>query len=411
MKILGIICEYNPLHNGHLYQMTQAREKSGADAVVCVMSGNYVQRGELAITDKWTRTGMALAAGADLVIELPTLFAMSGAQSFARAGVRLLLEAGVDTISFGCESENLELLGKIAGILREEPEGYQRVLREKLDAGESFAVARSAALQQCCAEQAEEVACILDQPGAILGIEYLAALAELGADKEVILIPRQGNGHRETQGQGQYVSASTIRTALKSGQWLSEAMPEKVQSLWQEANSLGKTMPRQDVFTQQLYWRLAEFEVWQLQQTPEIGEGLENRILQCASQVKNWDDLVQEIVCKRYPAARIRRGLMNFCLGINQEVRYRAGWEEGPSYTRILGIGPAGGAVLRRMKSEGTLPILTNPGAQLGELSPVGRQLFAEEVKFTDYYMLALPGQRWYNRGLEYRMEIVKKQK
>ena len=167
MRVLGIICEYNPFHNGHAYQMRKAREESGADALICVMSGHYTQRGEPAIVDKWTRTRMAIMGGADLVIEMPTFYAMSGAESFAAAGIKLLLAAGADVLSFGCEAEETNVLYDLAALLDQEPAAFRQELRRFLRAGESYSVSRMKAASQYIA-QAEE---ILKQPGSILGIE------------------------------------------------------------------------------------------------------------------------------------------------------------------------------------------------------------------------------------------------
>lgn len=406
MKVVGIVCEYNPFHNGHRYQMEEARRRSGADAVVCVMSGNYVQRGEGAITDKWTRSRMAIASGADLVIELPTLYAMSGAQSFAQGGVKLLLNAGIDAMSFGCETEDLELLWKIARVLKDEPYVYRDLLRQKLDTGESFAASRASAMASYLAVEEE----LLEQPGIILGTEYLAALLRCGAAGiEVLPISRLGGGHNDTVIRGHFSSASSIREALRQGEFPQAAMPEESAAIWQKAAEKGRILPDLSVFTQRLYWRLAESDATALSRIPEMGEGLENRILRKAWPVRPWDELVRSIVCKRYPAARIRRGLMNLCLGITQNVRDECGWEDGPAYIRVLGIGSKGEEILRRIKAEGNLPVLSRPASQLDILSPAARRMFMEEVKYTDYYMLSLSARTSCGKEIEYRQEIVKK--
>lgn len=407
MKILGIICEYNPFHNGHAYQIQKAREETGSDALVCVMSGNYVQRGEAAITDKWTRTRMALCGGADLVVELPTLFAMSGAESFARSGIQLLAQAGVQTVSFGCETENLPLMRRIAGVLSEEPEEYQELLRKYLDGGESFARSRACALSLCLGADGEEAGRILEQPGAILGIEYLKAMKEF--PMQTCLIRRRGEEHRDEKTLGQTASASAIRAAIRRGDFPAEAVPPQTAAAWNLARQSGRTRPRQDFFEECLYTRLVRMEPWRIAETPELAEGLENRILEQTSIYRTWEEVVSRIVSRRYPASRIRRILMNLCLGISLETRYRTGWEEGPAYLRILGIGPRGEALLSRIKKESALPVLTNPAGQLKNLTGTARNQFLEEVKYTDLYMLSLPQKSARIRGLEYREPIMKK--
>ena len=407
MKILGIICEYNPFHNGHAYQIQMAREQTGADALICVMSGNYVQRGEAAITDKWTRTRMALCNGADLVVELPTLFAMSGAESFARSGIQLLAQAGAQTVSFGCETENLPLMKQMAAVLSEEPEAYQELLRQYLDRGESFARARACAMTQYLNDDGEEAGRILEQPGAILGIEYLKALQEF--PMQTCLIRRRGEAHRDEKTLGQTASASAIRAAIHRGDFPEEAVPPQAAAVWNLAEQSGRTRPRPDFFEESLYISLARMEPWQIAETPEIGEGLENRILEQTSVYRTWEEVVSSIVSRRYPASRIRRILMNLCLGISLETRYRTGWEEGPAYLRVLGIGPRGEALLSQIKKQSPLPVLTNPAGQLRNLTGTGRNQFLEEVKYTDLYMLSLPQKNARIRGLEYREPIVKK--
>ncbi len=401
VRVLGIISEYNPLHNGHVYQMNEARKQSGADALVCVMSGNYVQRGEAAVADKWLRTRMALACGADLVVEIPTLFAMSGAQSFAQAGVRLALASGIDILSFGCETADFPLLRLLADFLAKETKEYKRLLHAGLAQGKGFAVSRGEAVQQLLGNQAAEA---LVQPGVILGVEYLMALQKYGAEKtEVYPVQRIGSAHGAEDAQGEYISASAIRRRLRAGLSCEEAMPQSSGQLWQQ-----ERMPDPAVFTRQFYWKLAEKGERVLAETPEIGEGLENRIARCAKRYCSMEELVQEVSCKRYPAARIRRGLMNFCLGITEETRRRVGWENGPSYLRILGIGPQGEALLKRIREKAELPILTQPAGELADLTRQAQELFREETRYTDYYTLALPGAMWQGRGREYHEKILK---
>ena len=398
MRVLGIISEYNPLHNGHVYQMNEARKQSGADALVCVMSGNYVQRGEAAVADKWLRARMALASGADLVAEIPTLFAMSGAQSFARAGVRLALASGIAILSFGCETADLPLLRLLADFLAKEPEEYKLLLRAGLAQGKGFAASREEAVKELLGDRAAEA------PGVILGVEYLMALQKYGAEKtEICPVQRIGTAHGAEDAEGEYISASAIRRRLRAGLPYEEAMPQSSVQLWRQGR-----MPYPSVFTQRFYWNLAEKGERVLAETPEIGEGLENRIVRCAKRYCSMEELVQEVSCKRYPAARIRRGLMNFCLGITEETRRRVGWENGPSYLRVLGIGPRGEELLKRIREKAELPILTQPAGELTSLSGQAQELFREETRYTDYYTLAMPGGMWHGSGREYREKILK---
>ena len=396
MRVLGIVCEYNPFHNGHAYQIRKAREESGADALVCVMSGHYTQRGEPAIVDKWTRARMAILNGADLVMEMPSLYAMSGAESFAAAGIKLLLAAGMDVLSFGCETEKTNVLY---------PAVFRQELQQFLRVGESYSVSRMKAAGRYIA-QAEE---ILKQPGSILGIEYLKALRREGRkDFPVVMVRRLGAAHKDEWSDGAGASASGIRGALRQGRILREAMPLQIAEIWEKIYESGAYCMGDTLLKEILYWRLTEWTPDQIRQAPEIGEGLEYRILKMTEGDRSWESLIESLVCKRYPASRIRRGLMNLCLGISQENRERARWEEGPGYLRILGIGPRGTELLRRIRRESSLPLVTQLHRQIKDLSESAAYTLEEEVRLTDIYTRFLVNPNFRERGWEYRKEIVK---
>ncbi len=405
MRVLGIVCEYNPFHNGHAYQIRKAREESGADALVCVMSGHYTQRGEPAIVDKWTRARMAILNGADLVMEMPSLYAMSGAESFAAAGIKLLLAAGMDVLSFGCETEKTNVLYDLAALFDQEPAVFRQELQQFLRIGESYSVSRMKAAGRYIA-QAEE---ILKQPGSILGIEYLKALRREGRkDFPVVMVRRLGAAHKDEWSDGAGASASGIRGALRQGRILREAMPLQIAEIWEKIYESGAYCMGDTLLKEILYWRLIEWTPDQIRQAPEIGEGLEYRILKMTEGDRSWESLIESLVCKRYPASRIRRGLMNLCLGISQENRERARWEEGPGYLRILGIGPRGTELLRRIRRESSLPLVTQLHRQIKDLSESAAYTLEEEVRLTDIYTRFLVNPNFRERGWEYRKEIVK---
>ena len=405
MRVLGIVCEYNPFHNGHAYQIRKAREESGADALVCVMSGHYTQRGEPAIVDKWTRARMAILNGADLVMEMPSLYAMSGAESFAAAGIKLLLAAGMDVLSFGCETEKTNVLYDLAALFDQEPAVFRQELQQFLRVGESYSVSRMKAAGRYIA-QAEE---ILKQPGSILGIEYLKALRREGRkDFPVVMVRRLGAAHKDEWSDGAGASASGIRGALRQGRILREAMPLQIAEICEKIYESGAYCMGDTLLKEILYWRLTEWTPDQIRQAPEIGEGLEYRILKMTEGDRSWESLIESLVCKRYPASRIRRGLMNLCLGISQENRERARWEEGPGYLRILGIGPRGTELLRRIRRESSLPLVTQLHRQIKDLSESAAYTLEEEVRLTDIYTRFLVNPNFRERGWEYRKEIVK---
>ena len=234
MKITGIIAEYNPFHNGHFHQIEQVK-KYGADYVVIVMSGDFLQRGTPALLDKWTRTQMALSAGADLVIELPAVFATASAQYFARGGVSILDKLGcVDTISFGCESDNIRMIHEISSYLRKEPALYKEHLQSFLKEGNSFPKARELALTLCLGKEA---AAFASSPNNILALEYCISLLERDSKMNILPIKREGSGYHDANLEAATLpSATAIRELLQkeTSDDLLKYVPKSVYSILNE---------------------------------------------------------------------------------------------------------------------------------------------------------------------------------
>jgi predicted nucleotidyltransferase len=222
MKTIGIVAEYNPFHNGHLYQLQASRGQTGADCAVVVMSGNYTQRGEPAIVDKWARAEMALHSGADLVIELPVAYAMGSAEYFAYGAVKLLdsLNA-VNMICFGSEAGSIEKLSAAAAILADEPESYKSYLKDYLSKGLSFPAARQKAISSYCKNTygKDDLSSLLKSPNNILGIEYLKALRRLKSNIVPMTIERVGNEYNQAELTGKMSSATSIRKTIRENTW------------------------------------------------------------------------------------------------------------------------------------------------------------------------------------------------
>lgn len=239
LKTIGIVTEYNPFHKGHAYMIEEAKRKSGADRVVVVMSGSFVQRGEPAIFDKWTRAEAALLNGADLVLELPVLFAAANAETFARAAVRILEESGiVDILCFGSESGDLYSMQEAAKLMVNETEEFQKLLKEQLDEGLSYPAARAKALETVSHISSE----ILSRPNHILGLEYLKALDKYNCTMKPMTIKREGDYNSPSLAMEEgYASAAAIRKALAEDR-STEAMtqlPENTHDIYNKALSLG----------------------------------------------------------------------------------------------------------------------------------------------------------------------------
>ncbi|MBQ6757341.1 MAG: nucleotidyltransferase family protein [Oscillospiraceae bacterium] len=363
MKIAGIICEYNPFHTGHAAHIAATRLQIGTDgAVVCVMSPNFVQRGEAAILPKHVRAEMALRGGADLVLELPTELATAGAERFARAGVELLSALGLPiTLSFASECGDLEAMQEISDFLLSD--AVHAAIALELKAGISYASARERAVRAVLRERAD----ILKAPNNILGIEYLKAVSTL--EKPNITpytIKRLGVEHDGGEGGG-YASASRIRELLRAGEDASAFLPCPVDAPISDPSKLEVAfLYRFRTMTD------AEFEA-----LPDSGEGLWRRFRDCARAGGSVSEVIEAVKTKRYAHARIRRLALHSLLGITAGMQAKP-----PAYLRVLGFTRRGAEVLHEAKKTAALPIITKPASS--------REALAFEAKCTDIYRLAL---------------------
>ena len=310
MRICGIICEYNPFHDGHAYLLRKARTESGCDAIVCVMSGNFTQRGELAAMNKYVRARHALLAGADAVLELPAVFVLSSAELFAKGGVKLLASLpDFAVLAFGSESGGKEDFRAAALAAGQESGRFKEILQACLKAGKSFLSARQEAL---AAEGNEELAQQLSTPNNILGTEYTKALAAFGCGAEILPVLRQGAGYSDTALQAEYSSATAIRRALADGKQL-RTVRKNIPSF--VADDLSRYVSPAIYQKLAVYAALAADEN-KLKQAPDCTEGLENRIKALARTTPDYEELVAKVTTKRYTSSRVRRILAANTLGI-----------------------------------------------------------------------------------------------
>lgn len=377
MKICGIIAEYDPFHTGHAYQISALRQTLGEDcAVICVMSGNWTQRGGPALVDKHTRARMALMGGTDLVLELPLPCAISSAEGFARGGVSVLNATGIVThLCFGSECGNLAPLSRTAQHL--DSEKYRKELHTALDQGLSFPAARQQAVQQLIGDDAD----CLSLPNNNLGVEYLRALSRLGSQIMPITVQREGAGHGQSPAGG-FASASYLRQQILAGNW-SEAAPYLLPATLE----LLQNTPRSDYRRAEraVLYQLRQMSAEELAALPDCGEGLSNRLYQAIRQGTSLDEILMLVKTKRYTHARLRRILLWAFLGLTAADRL-----ETPPYLRVLGMNNTGRTLLRAMNERASLPILTKP-AHVRNLSAEAQYLFETESHATDLYGFCLP--------------------
>lgn len=375
MHTIGIVSEYNPFHSGHRYMLGEIRKRFGPDcAIVCAMSGNWVQRGDAAIADKWTRAAMALRGGADLVLDLPTLWAVSSAETFARGGVSLLEATGlVDTLCFGSETGQLEPLERVAEVL-ESPQ-WQTSLGDWLSRGLSFPAARQRAAEALLGDAA---AC-LSHPNNNLGIEYLRALRALNSSMTPWTISRVGAAHDDQQDHtGGHVSASFLRAQILQSNdtpltpWLSA---EDEAALRADPAALTHC-------TRGVLARLRAMEETEYLSLPDSGEGLGRKLYQAVREADSLDQVYSLTKSKRYTHARIRRMVLWAFLGLREADRPPL-----PPYLRVLGFSPRGQKLLKKMKTSAALPVIVKP-AHAGKLAPDLRRLFDLEARCTRLYDL-----------------------
>lgn len=320
MKICTIICEYNPFHNGHLYQLGEAKKRSGADAVVCIMSGSFVQRGESAIMDKYTRAKHAVFAGADAVIELPTVFSTSNAELFAKGAIHLLSSIPtVKTLCFGAENANKLSFISAARYLNDEPQEVSNTIKKLVSSGVSFAKARAQAFAGFIPMET------LSSPNNILGIEYTRAIIEQEADIDILPIQRIGSGYNDGELQAELSSATAIRNALIDGKKVINNVPDFV----------TKDLPNNIANNLNLIEKYAILSKSQeeIARICDCTEGLENAFKKAALNNKS---LVESLTSARYISSRIRRiALQNL---LNIEETFIRNCLQSPLYLRILAI-------------------------------------------------------------------------
>ena len=403
MQTIGIVAEYNPFHCGHQYHIKQSKlQCPEADGIIAVMSGNFTQRGEPAIFDKWTRTKAALHGGADLVLELPTAFATRSAGYFARGAVLTLAATGiVSHLSCGVENTPQQdmayTLQQIAALLADEPEPYREALQHSIGEGMAYPQARQKALQELHISGAE----LLDTPNNILALEYLQNIASDNLPIAPLLIPRAGNYHAEhiPTDAKQFASATAIRKLiLEDNRTWQKQMPDLCAQTLSEHLSKAYPPMHIDDFLHPLLFLLRRTTPSELQTIAEMTEGLENRILEAAHRdIHSVNDLCMAIKSKRYTYTRIQRTLLHILLNFTEQ--YAA---NEPAYIRVLGFNATGQKLLKEMKKKAQLPVLIRPARQKNELSEQGRKLLDLDVRATNLYYTGYQNPALRKTGLDY---------
>lgn len=383
--ITGIIAEYNPFHNGHAYQIEQARLLTGCDFLVVVMSGDYVQRGAPAVFDKYTRARMALACGADLVLELPVACSCASAEFFASGAVSLLDGLGcVDFLCFGSESGDLQSLMEPARILAKESPVFQEALRRGLSLGLSFPAARKEAFRACASNPD-----ILDLPNNILGIEYLKALLQRESIIKPLTIKREGQGYHDTLLDSGFASASGIRRFLKQEEAplsalpaLKESLPDPVMEVLKD--TLAHTLPVwEEDFSTLLRYELLRQSASDLTRYADISPDLGRRLKNCADKFSSFSEFVALVKTKDVTYTRITRALFHILLNLTGEDTRNS---VAMPYARILGFRKDHSRILGLLKENSRIPIIPKAADYKTYLTPDLQPLFEKDLFAANLY-------------------------
>ncbi len=412
MNIVGLITEYNPFHNGHLFHLENSKEKTNCEYSVAVMSGNFVQRGEPALLDKWTRAKMAVENGVDLIIELPTIYACQSAEYFAYGAVNILNSLGVvDFISFGSESGDLKILSLIADILYDEPLEFKNYLKEILKTGILFPEGRTKALIKYINNHLsiqsyhnKAIKDALSNPNNILAIEYLKALKKMKSDIIPVTIRRIGAHYNSQKISDNISSATAIRNELfhkNSTKSIQETLPIKSYNIINNAWDMFRSYNRLENYNEILLYLLRTITPQRLKNILDVEEGLENRIIKYSHEHHNISKILDSINTKRYTYTRLKRILIHILLDINQTT-FLTLHAEGPQYIRVLAFNKKGIEILNKAKKISSLPIITKFANYKRFNNPNLNQMIQYDKKATDIFFLGLKNYKKNKSNLDY---------
>lgn len=391
MKVCGIIAEYNPFHNGHLYHIKEAKRLSGADYIVVVMSGNFVQRGECAIMDKYARAKMALSQGADLVLELPTIYATGSAEYFAYGAVSLLEKiGGVTHLCFGSESGDMDVLSSIADKLYNETPLFKEELLKELKAGNSFAKARELAFAKAYPETASYSA-LLSSPNNILALEYMKALKKLNSKILPLTIKREGAGYNDTSMDNNISSASGIRNSIankKDLERIHSKMPEDAFMLLKDGYTKN-LLTFIDDYSSLLHYKLITEQGKGFEEYLDVSKDLSDRIINKIKEYTCFTQFCELLKTKEMAYSRISRALLHILLNIKKEEvsKYMTNNSSTP-YARVLGFRKESNALLRILDENKTIPLVTKLADASKQLNEDALWLLEKELNLSSMYYI-----------------------
>ncbi len=390
MKTVGIISEYNPFHNGHKYHIEETKNKVNASGIISIMSGSFVQRGEFAMADKYSRAAACVSQNVDICFELPTLYALGSAREFARGAVAMLAALNVDYISFGAETDDISLFNYVADIIFDEPTEFKDKLKEFIKSGCSYPKARALALSSIFPSIPAD---FLSSPNNILGIEYLAAIRYFKADLKPIIIKRLGAGYNDTRlEQNSHMSSATgIRKGLSMGDDISTELPPSSYSQLEEyiKHPLVNIDGISDILAYRILSLKKELSEKGSISSPilDLDTELLNKLLGISLKKKlSFSETVSYLLSKNYTETRIKRTLFHLLLDINEELLMKARKEGYAYYANLLAVSKEKTKLLKALSQSAAIPVITKKA----DFKPCGiaNDLWNLDIYATDFYSL-----------------------
>ncbi len=403
--ILGIVSEYNPFHNGHVKHFEISKQLTKSDFTIAVMSGNFVQRGDTSLVDKWTKAEMALKAGIDLVIELPTLYAISSAENFADGAIKILNSLGiVDYVSFGSEIGEIHPLNEVANILYKEPKDLSSLIHTQLKSGLSYPKAREIALSQYF-RTSKIHSEILNNPNNLLGVEYLKALKRQKSQIKPLTIKRDYSDCSNTNIKKGIASATAIRTMIQKDKNIHYVVPYETYELIEDRKHNGKLIKDLSVFEKEIIYTLRKMTLQEIALLPDVSEGLENKIKVAANTCNHLPDMIHAIKSKRYTQTRIQRILLYALLNITQKDMHTA--KRIMPYIRILGFNQHGKRIISAIANANPkLKIIVSVKRFMESTNDNAlRKMLSKDIFATNVYTLGFGSESLAN--LDYTHKVV----
>ena len=407
-NVVGIIAEYNPFHNGHAYHLERSKELAKADYVIAVISGNFVQRGNVSLIDKWAKANMALTNGADLVIELPTIYSVSSAENFAYGAVKILDSLNiVDYISFGSELADMQILERCADILYKQPQKFVNLLNHELSKGLSFPKARENALLMYL-NDIRKYSNVLSNPNNILAIEYIKALKKIKSNIKPITVKRKNTGYNELNITDNFASATAIRKKIidNTPAGLSKLMPPNSYRILYDSIKKGHYVKDITSFEKEIIYTLRKMTLKDISNLPDVSEGLEHAIKNAANSCNTIEEFMNIIKTKRYTNTRIQRILLYALLGITKN-DMKASTKMQP-YIRVLGMNKKGKDLISVIsRSNPNLNIITSVKKYL-DTNPNKNLLnmLNTDINATNTYTIGYEKDSWSNLDFTHNMII-----